>query len=73
MNTKETRREIKGVRQFYVDRLCKCGGNMRPTGDFYSGDFYSKNPLQHVHRCDKCAKEEAYTKEYPYVDIEYVF
>lgn len=27
MNTKETRREIKGVRKFYVDRLCGCGGS----------------------------------------------
>lgn len=68
MNTKETRREIKGIKQFYVDRLCECGGRMRPTGD-----AYCTNPLQYVHRCDKCGNEEAYTKEYPYVDIEYIF
>jgi hypothetical protein len=50
------------VQTMCVEKVCECGGKMRPTGY-----CLTSNPPQYSHRCDKCGKNETYNEVYPVI------
>lgn len=53
------------VKTVLVRMLCKCGGEMKPTGT-----CYTTNPPQYSHVCNKCGTNATYSVSYP--EIRYV-
>jgi hypothetical protein len=53
------------VKTVLVRMLCKCGGEMKPTGQ-----CYTSYPPQYPHVCDKCGTNATYNVSYP--EIRYV-
>ena len=50
------------LQTMYVEKVCECGGKMKPTGV-----CRTTNPPQYPHLCDKCGKEKTYNEVYPVI------
>jgi len=48
------------VETVLVHKMCKCGGEMLPTGQ-----SFCTYPASYVHRCNKCGTNEEYSISYP--------
>jgi hypothetical protein len=53
------------VKTVLVRMLCKCGGEMKPTGT-----CYTSYPPQYPHVCNQCGTNATYNVSYP--EIRYV-
>ncbi len=63
--TRELRTPV--TRTYIVRRMCKCGGEMLPTGL-----VLTVFPPRYPHRCQVCdAMDDAPLRAYPYIDYDY--
>lgn len=53
------------MRVVLVKMLCKCGGEMKPTGE-----CLASYPPQYTHVCNKCSTTNSYNVAYP--EIRYI-
>lgn len=68
MGRPETYEHRQEVRPFRVLLMCKCGGEMTPTGL-----MLASNPPQYPHKCEwGCGATVNERRTYPYIDYEVI-